>query len=318
MTARRSSAKVVVISGPTGSGKSAVAMSLVRRTDLPEMEIISADSRQVYREMDIGTDKPGRAARKAVPHHLLDVVLPPERYSAADFERDAAALIETLGKTGKLPLVVGGTGLYIRALLNGLAPVGGEAFETRETLRRELAEKGVAVLYQRLLKQDPDRARKIQPNDAFRIIRALEILEQGVHSITGVYGAHAFREQKYKNLFFILSVERSELYKRIESRVDQMVERGLFQEVRQLVEKYGEGAPGLSGIGYRQVLQFLNHRMTKEQVVERIKRDTRRYAKRQITWFKKEKGAIWITHDPLNPEKTVARIAGEIRVFVND
>ncbi|MBN1354693.1 tRNA (adenosine(37)-N6)-dimethylallyltransferase MiaA [bacterium] len=308
---------IMILAGPTGSGKSALAELLCRSGQFPACEIITADSRQIYCGMDIGTDKPSAELRRSIPHHLVDILNPDQRFSAADFARKADQCIRRITQNDALPLVVGGTGLYLRVLVGGLADLIDRATVIREELKEKIRLNGLDTLYAGLQQLDPDRARAIHPKDAFRIIRALEILQCGSEKASEILSRHAFQKRKYRVLFFVLNVPRANLYKRIDARVDRMIGEGLIREVRSLVVKYGPDAPGLSAIGYRQVLKHLSREITRNEAARLIKRDTRRFSKRQLTWFRKESDAIWIDHDPDHPESTVDIIVRRLRAFLD-
>ena len=306
---------VVVLAGPTGSGKTSLAMALARSSGLPPIEIINADSRQVYRGMDIGTDKLPEADRSDVPHHLLDIIDPDTRYSSADFARDAGRCIREIRIRNALPLVVGGTGLYIRVLTCGLAPLGGPNQVIRDKYRLLLEQNGPVELHEMLRMRDPVRAGTIERTDAFRVIRALELLDTGEENIAGTLNAHGFSEQRYHSLKFVLNVDREKLFNRIDERVDIMMSTGLIREVQILLQRFHRDSPGLSGIGYRQICDCLEGKLSLTEAVRLVKRDTRHFAKRQITWFRKEPDAQWIDHDPADPVKSLDRIAEGIRRF---
>lgn len=306
---------IIVLTGPTGAGKSSLALLLAVYPGMPAIEIICADSRQIYRGMDIGTDKTNPDDRRSIPHHLLDIIDPDTRFSAADFAAHAGACIQDILNRNALPVVVGGTGLYIRALTCGLARLTGPVRGSRAKYHRLLEKEGSAALYEQLRQRDPARSRNVSPSDTFRVIRALEILDSGTEDISCALSAHGFEENPYHSLKFFLSVDRDKLYTRIDARVDAMIERGLIQEVAALRNRFGEQAPALSGIGYSQIGRYLDHELTREEAIRIIKRDTRHYAKRQITWFRKEPGIEMLPHDPDNPEKTLMILGERIRRF---
>ena len=303
---------IVIIAGPTGSGKSAVSQKLYRLFEHPRIEIISADSRQIYRFMDIGTDKPKLEILKTIPHHMIDLITPDQEFSAGEYRTETLKVLKVIRQNKAIPVIVGGTGLYIRVLLGGLATDAGKNVVIRNRLHRELEEEGAGALHLRLSKLDPDRAKDINPEDTYRIIRTLEIIESGIDSPSQVFADHQFDDSPFLPLFFVLNVDRVKLYNRIEARVDQMVAAGLFQEVAMILSKFGEKAPGLTGIGYKQVVMFFKNLIGREEAIRLIKRDTRRYAKRQMTWFRKEKGVIGLNHDPDNSEITVESIKSNI------
>ncbi len=285
---------LVVIASPTASGKTDLALDLARKFG---GEILNADSLQVYRYLDIGTAKPSSDQRKAVPHHLLDVVDPDEEYNAAIYSDEARKIIETLAGKNKPVFVVGGTGLYIRALESGMI----ETPPVDETLRayyKELGRQhGREYLYRLLEQRDPLSAARLHQNDAVRIIRALEVLDQSGQSIVSLQEKHAFAESPYDVLKIGLCVDREELKKRISLRTQTMVASGLLDEVRGLLERgYAETLKPLQSLGYRQMIDFIRGRSDWEGTLNRINRDTWQYAKRQMTWFGADKAMVW--HDP--------------------
>lgn len=306
---------LIVIGGPTGSGKSSLAVALARSAELPPVEIISADSRQIYRHMDIGTDKVSREIQAEIPHHMLDIIDPDQQYSAGTFVKEADAIIRDITRRGSLPVVAGGTGLYIRVLTGGLAALDGPDPERRAYYRQILDRKGSEALYELLRSRDPARAESLEPVDSFRVIRALEILDSGADNIQSIYESHNFAEEPYHCLKLILTMDRETLYKRIDRRVDEMVSLGLLDEVRQLRQHYPDSAPGMNAIGYRQMIQFLNQEISMDEAVRIIKRNSRRYAKRQLTWFRKESAVQWVESDPSNPDALIADVTRQVRRF---
>ena len=307
---------VIVIAGPTGSGKSATAELLCDVCSDVSLEIVSADSRQIYRELEIGTDKPDRTARRTYPYHMVDFWEPNRIFSAADYVNRAKPIINEIHARCAVPVITGGTGLYIRALLGGLAEIGGRRVEVREKLQERCRKLGVEMLYQELLQLDPLRAAAISSKDQFRIIRALEVLQAGVKEVSAAYEHHGFNDRPYLSLMFILNISRDNLYKRIEHRVDKMIESGFVDEVRRLLDQFGYDAPALNAIGYRQIGMYLAGEIPVTEAVRLIKRDTRRYAKRQLTWFRKEANAEWLIHDPNNPAITAQVILEKILKFL--
>jgi tRNA dimethylallyltransferase len=283
---------LVVICGPTASGKTALALKLAEH--LP-VEIISADSRQVYRGMDIGTAKPDRRELAEVPHHLIDVVDPDENFTAADFVKRGRAAIEQIHLRGRLPLVVGGTGLYVRALLRGLADApGGD-----ERLRRELhlmeKREGAGTLYRQLEKIDPPLADRLSPRDRIRIVRALEVFHLTGRRFSDLQMEHASRPDYYRALKIGLASDRKILYDRIDRRVENMISSGLPEEVRGLLEQgYSPELKAMQTIGYRETVDYLRDRLSLDETVSLIQRNSRRYAKRQLTWFGRENSIIWL------------------------
>ncbi len=286
-------AVLLVIAGPTAVGKSEVAMAVARRLN---GEIVSADSVQVYRYLDIGTAKPTPAERAAVPHHLIDLVDPDEEYTVADFQHDARLAIAAVRERGRLPVLVGGSGLYIRAVVRNyaFAPTGPDD-TLRRKLRREAELHGAEALYRRLAEADPVTAKKIHPNDLRRVIRALEVCLQGAKPLSQQAAATPGPDPGEKLFMFGLTMPRDLLYRRIGERVDRMVENGLVQEVQSLLDRgYSRKSKAMMSLGYRRIADSLCGDLTLEEAVELIKRDTRRFAKRQLTWFKRDEDIRWL------------------------
>jgi tRNA dimethylallyltransferase len=282
---------LLLIVGPTGVGKTAVAVCLADRVP---MEVVSADSRQVYRGMDAATGKPTPEERKAVPHHLLDLIEPGERYHAARFRLDAAAAIEKIRAAGRLPVIVGGTGLYVRALLRGLDPAPPADPALRARLEETVREKGPAALHRELAALDPGLAARLHPNDKVRVIRAIE--KHGLSSATG--GSWTRAVPPWKALMFGLTRERGALNRGLAERAREMLAGGMMQEVRRLIgARHDESAPGMAGIGYRQIAAVLGGRLAEAEAQRIMIRDTQRYAKRQMTWFAREPGIQWLDVD---------------------
>ena len=283
---------VVVLCGPTASGKTSLALELAGHWPL---EIVSADSRQVYRGMDIGTAKASAAERALVPHHLLDVADPDQDFSVADFLPLARQAIAAIGERKKLPLIVGGTGLYLRALTAGLLDLPGADPELRAALAAEEEASGPGTLHRRLAAVDPVAAANTPPRNLVRIIRALEVWTLTGIPISRHQANHAFAEQPYRCLKLGLATSRAELLQRIEQRVDAMLGAGMVAEVEGLLAAgYAENLKALQTIGYREVLDYLQSECSFSEMRERIIINTRRYAKRQLTWFRKDKSIIWV------------------------
>ncbi len=284
--------RIVVIAGPTAGGKTSLSIEVAR---VFNAEIISADSMQVYRGMDIGTAKPTEEERKGIPHHLLNVVDPDEPFNAALYRSLAqAAAMEVIGR-GKVCLVVGGTGLYIKSLLQGLFDCPPATRELRQSLDLEWESDGEAGLYKKLEFLDPERAKKIHPNDRVRILRALEIIELAKRRPSELVREHRFGERTFDALKFCLYLDREQLYQRIDARSVEMWERGLVTETEELIKKgYGADLKSMGAIGYRQAIRYLNNETTLEQAVSSLQKDTRRYAKRQLTWFRKDPEYVWL------------------------
>ncbi|ABA88554.1 tRNA (N6-dimethylallyl-A37)-dimethylallyltransferase [Syntrophotalea carbinolica DSM 2380] len=283
---------IVVLCGPTAAGKTALAVRLAG--ELP-VEVVSADSRQVYRHMDIGTAKPTSEELAAVPHHLIDVVDPDENFTAGNFCRlGRQALNDILGRN-RLPIVVGGTGLYIQALLHGLIDVPDGDSELRATLLRAEQLHGEGTLYQRLQIVDPVLAKRLPPNDLVRIVRGLEVYELCNRRLSDLQAEHAGQKSPYRVLTLGLTMSREALYERINHRVWRMLEDGLAQEVEFLLKRgYAAECKAMQTIGYRELVQHVLGNLSMDEAVRLIQRDTRRYAKRQLTWFNKVNSIIWL------------------------
>jgi len=259
-------------------------------------EVVNADSMQVFRHMDIGTAKPAPAEMRGVPHHLLDIVEPDGEYTAADFRRDASLKIAEINGRGHSAFVVGGTGLYVRALTEGLAPAPGADRRIREGLLMQARKEGPGALHRRLARVDPAAAAAIHPNNLRRVIRAMEVFEITGTPISDLHRAHAFAERPFDTLKIGLAVEREALYRAIERRVDGMISAGLVEEVRSLLARgYRSDLKPMTGLGYKEITAFIEGRSTLAEAVELIKRNTRRYAKRQLTWFRKDKEIKWFS-----------------------
>jgi tRNA dimethylallyltransferase len=297
---------LLVICGPTAAGKSSVGIEVAERLG---GEIVSADSMQLYRGLDIGTDKPPAGIRNRVSHHMIDVVDPEEGYSAARYEREAGEIINRLQAGNKLPIVVGGSGLYIRILINGIFPAPPASAAIRRRLKEESREHGAHALYERLKTIDPAYARIAAPTDLRRIVRALEVFEITGAPFSEWHSRHR-TERKTRDSFMVgLMRSREDLYGRIDRRVDEMFACGLLDEVRRLCEKgHGPALLRLRPVGYIEALDYLEGRIAVEEAISLTKRNSRRYAKRQMTWFRKEP-VRWIDLEPADGAKeTMARI----------
>ena len=284
---------LLVIVGPTGVGKTEVAANLVQKV---KGEIISADSRQVYKQMDIGTAKPSADLLMAAPHHLIDIVFPDEIFNVADFKSRAEAIIEKLQTQNKLPVLVGGSGLYIRAVVDGLFVGPGTDWTLRRRLKEREETQGEGTLYRELEEIDPLTSSRLHPHDQRRIIRALEVYYLSGRTIS----SHQRQSPGplAKRVIIGLKKERQSLYRSIELRVDEMIKKGLIEEVKSLLAKgYREDLPSMQGLGYRQIVEYLKGRCSKEEAVRLIKRDTRRFTKRQFNWFRRDDRIIWLDTD---------------------
>lgn len=283
--------KIIVICGPTGVGKTSAALELARGFN---GEIVSADSRQIYRYMDIGTAKPTASERARIPHHMIDIVNPEDPFDAATYAREAGQIIRKLHERRITPLVVGGTGLYIKALLHGLFPDGRTDPVVRKRLQEEAKVHGTGFLYQRLRQCDLATAQRLHPNDTFRIIRALEIYEITGQAISRHHIGHRFASTPFRTLKIGLNLERNILYERINRRVDVMIEAGLVDETKKLLQMgYSADLKSMQSLGYRHLVDFIHGRAAWDETLGTWKRDTRRYAKQQLTWFKADGEIIW-------------------------
>lgn len=287
--------KIVIVCGPTGIGKTAVAIRLARGFN---GEVISADSMQIYRYMDIGTAKPTPEEQAAARHHLIDIVDPDTVFDAAAFARQAGKTIRVLSETGKLPILAGGTGLYVKALVYGLSRARPADPALLARLKADAENLGSEALHQRLVRCDPVSAARIHPNDTFRIVRALEIFEKTGCPLSGYHAEHRFARARFTTCKIGLEMDREALYQRIDQRVDMMIAAGLLQEVESLLSRgYHAGLKSMQSIGYRHMAAYLDGRFSWEEAVALMKRDTRRYAKRQFTWFRADPEIKWFRID---------------------
>jgi tRNA dimethylallyltransferase len=299
-------APLVVLSGPTASGKSSLAMALARAFPL---EIVNADSLQVYRYLDIGTAKPLPADREEIPHHLVDVVDPDEPYDAGRYVRDAEGAIAGVRARGNVPLLVGGTGMYVRAVLRGLDPLPSDP-EVRSALNRRWEEEGSAALHGELSRLDPETAARVHPADRLRVVRALEIAAvSGIPPSRARVAWGAADKGGRRVLFLALWPPREELYRRIDARTEGMFRQGLLDEVRGLLAKgYGRELKPMGALGYRHAVAHLLDGVPLEDTVGTVKRDTRRYARRQETWLSAEAGVV-----RLDPGKAIREASESLR-----
>ena len=284
---------VLFIVGPTASGKSALAVALAKKL---HGEIVSADSMLVYKGMDVGTAKPTKKERGGVSHHGIDLIAPSKTFSVFAYRQTALKVIKDIVKRGKVPIVAGGTGFYVRALLEGLSPLPGANASIRRQLEREALEQGLPALYERLLKLDPKRAKAIGPHNQRRIIRALEIyLVSGKKPSRTPSKTPGLMELGYKPVVIGLNRDREALYQKINQRVDAMFRKGLVREVKQLARKKLSQA-ALQGVGYKETLDWILAKGERPvaEVKDRIKQATRHFAKRQWTWFKRERDIRWV------------------------
>lgn len=284
--------KVIVICGPTASGKTSLSIELAKQI---QGEIVSCDSMQIYKEMDIGTAKPTEEEKQGIPHYLLDFVSPEDRYSVADYKKDAKKAIKEIIQKGKVPIVVGGTGLYIDSLIYEIEyPIIEFDEKYRKQLEKRVEEEGLVNLYEEAKKIDPIAIEKISQNDAKRILRILEIYHTTGKTKTEQEIESRKNPPEYDYQVYALKWEREALYERINKRVDIMIEQGLIEEVKSILKKHEQFPTAMQGLGYKEVVEYLQGKLSKKEMIEKLKMETRRYAKRQMTWFRKNKQTIWL------------------------
>lgn len=305
---------LVILTGPTAVGKTALSLKLARAIG---GEIISADSMQVYRRMDIGSAKILPAEQEGIPHHLIDVLEPTQEFNAALFQELCNEAITRIRQAGHIPILAGGTGFYIQAVLRGIDFTEHEdpTTQIRQRLEEEASRLGAGALHKRLTQVDPDAAAQIHPNNVKRTIRALEYYEQTGQRISLHNETQKARENAFHAAYFVLTDDRARLYDRIDRRVDLMMEQGLVDEVKALRD---EGVvltdTSMQGLGYRQIMEYLQGDYDLEEAVYRIKRDTRHFAKRQLTWFRREPDVIWLDKQELtDDDQLLERILGVLR-----
>jgi tRNA dimethylallyltransferase len=297
--------KIIFLVGPTASGKSAVALELAKRLNC---EIISCDSMQVYKELNIVSDKPSKSDRKKIRHHLIDVVSLGQDYNVADYQQKAQEAIKKIHGKNKIPLIVGGSGLYMKVLLDGIFSEGSTDKKIRNKLYKQAEKYGKLYLYRRLKKIDLAAAKKIHPNDLRRIVRALEIYDKTKIPISKLQRQTKGLSGEYDVKVFGLQLDREVLYQRINDRVDKMFKAGLVKELNKILhKKLSQTAKKI--IGIKEIGDFLDAKITLDEARELLKRNSRRFAKRQLTWFRKEKRINWI---PVRPEENLKAIAQKI------
>lgn len=306
---------LIILTGPTAVGKTALSIELAKKIG---GEIISADSMQVYRHMDIGSAKITKEEMDGVPHHLIDILEPDEEFHVALFQKLAKEAMEQIRLRGHIPIVVGGTGFYIQALLYDIDFTENE--DEGGNIRRELEnvakEKGADYLHERLREIDPKSADAIHANNIKRVVRALEFYYLTGKQISEHNETERAKESPYSFLYYVLNTDREILYKRIEERVDSMLKEGLIDEVRHLKEMgMNRGMVSMQGLGYKEILDYLNGMCSLEEAVSVLKRDTRHFAKRQITWFKREREVTWLNLPDYENDKTriLAKICEDCR-----
>ncbi|UVT21344.1 MAG: tRNA (adenosine(37)-N6)-dimethylallyltransferase MiaA [Nitrospira sp.] len=306
---------LVVLLGPTAVGKSRIATQVAKHFDT---EVLAADSRQVYRGMDIGTDKPTTEERQGVPHRLIDLVDPGQTFNAGWYRRAALEEIDRLYAANRLPFIVGGTGLYIRTLVRGLCPAPQADPLVRADLKKLKEERGRDGLYAELMRVDPQTAARLHPNDESKVIRALEVYRLSGRPMSAMHDEHQFQEMPFSAFLIGLQRTAEALYRRIEERIDWQLTHGMVEETRSLLDSgYGRELGAMKGLGYRQVGAFLANESDYAEMVRRFKRDTRRFAKRQMTWFRKESGVVWLSiKEDESYERTAERVTAHIERFL--
>ena len=307
---------LIVLLGPTAVGKSRIAIQVAKHLDT---DVLAADSRQVYRGMNIGTDKPTAEEREGVPHRLIDLVAPSETFNAGWYRRVATVEIERLYGVGRVPFVVGGTGLYIRTLVKGLCSAPQADSDVRADLKKLRDDRGRDALYAELLRLDPKTATRLHPNDESKVMRALEVYRLSGRPLSTVQAEHGFHETPFSALLIGLERRKEILYRRIEERIDWQLTHGMVEETRSLLDEgYGRELGSMKGLGYRQVGAYLANEYDYAEMVRRFKRDTRRFAKRQMTWFRSEGGVAWMSIEDNEPyERTAERVIVHIERFMS-
>lgn len=301
---------LIILTGPTSVGKTGLSIRLAGELS---GEIISADSMQVYRHMDIGTAKITKEQMRGIPHHLIDILEPTEEYNVARFKEEAKAAVSQISKKGKLPVIAGGTGFYIQALLYDIDFSDNAQTDYRQKLFDTAAEYGNECLFEKLKEVDPKAASYLHANDVKRVTRALEFYKETGKRISEHNENERKNEPVYDHAYFVLNMPREKLYKKIDRRVDDMIENGLVDEVRGLKDMgCTEDMVSMKGLGYKEILRFLNGDISLDEAVCTIKRDTRHFAKRQLTWFKRERDVIWINKDEFdNDDDRIAEFIKE-------
>lgn len=296
---------IIIIAGPTASGKTSLSIGLAKALN---GEIISADSMQIYKDMTIGTAKIRQDEMDGVVHHLVDELTPDTRYTAADFKEKAEMLIEDISSRGKIPMIVGGTGLYINSLIYELnMKEANTDLEIRHRLEREAEDMGAEKFYEKLKAVDPESCEKIHHNNVKRVIRALEVYETTGKKFSDQYDFRK-KNDKYNPIYFCLTMDRAKLYDRINKRIDIMLDEGLVEEVKCLLDKgYDKSLASMQGLGYKEIVAYLEGEMDLEEAVYVLKRDTRRFAKRQLTWFRREEMVHWVDKDEFENDDEILK-----------
>lgn len=303
--------KVVVIVGPTASGKTALSVELAKKID---GEIISSDSMQIYKDMNIGTAKVTKDEMQGIKHYLVDFVSPNERYTVSDFKSDCEKAIEEIISHKKVPIIVGGTGLYVDSIVNSIEYAN---MQFDEKYRNELMEKAgnpqeLDKMWKKALEIDPLAMKKISSNDKKRIIRVLEIYKATGKTKTQLEIESRKKTSRYDFKIFGITMDRQILYDRINRRVDLMIENGLENEVKEILQKYEKFPTAMQGIGYKEVVQYFNGNISRQEMIDKIKQESRRYAKRQLTWFRRNKEIIWLDSNENTIQYNIERIIEEL------
>ena len=301
-----------ILLGPTGVGKTDISIKLVQK--MPDIEIISADSMQIYKYMDIGTAKPDKSTLKAIKHHIIDIVEPSDNFDVTQYSKLATNTILDVFKRGKIPILAGGSGLYIFSIINPLFTGPSKNIEYRKILEEEAKIHGKKYLYDKLVKIDPISASKIEINDLRRVIRALEVYKSIGKTISYLQKKASSKNAKFKYHIIGLKRSRENLYQRINLRIDKMIKGGFIKEVKMLRDMgYKEDLNSMQGLGYKQINKYLNGVYTEEETINLIKIETRHYAKRQMTWFKnKIENIKWIDLDKYSENEAVSKIINTI------
>lgn len=315
MTISKKNSTLLILLGPTGVGKTDISIKLAQK--IPDIEIISADSMQIYKYMDIGTAKPKKNILKIIKHHMIDIVDPAENFDVMQYNKLATKIILDIFRRDKIPILVGGSGLYISSIIKPLFSGPGKDADYRKILEEEAEKHGKEYLYEKLSKIDPISASRIKPNDLRRIIRALEVYNSTGKPISYLQNNDSNKynkNAKFKYHIIGLKRNRENLYQNINSRVDKMIKDGLIEEVKELRAKgYNSNLNSMQGLGYKQINKYLDGEYDKETAINLIKRDTRHYAKRQMTWFNnKIKNIEWINLDNYNEDEVISKIIARI------
>lgn len=306
--------KIVAVVGPTASGKTALAVKLAKRFN---GEVISADSMQVYKGMDIATAKPDENEMSGIPHHLISIISPDEEFSVSIFKTLAEKAIEDISSRGKLPIIAGGTGLYIDALLNNTTFLDNtKNDEIRSKLQKRAESEGAEALYKELLEKDPQTAEKIHPNNVLKIVRALEILYSSGKTLTEQNAESHLEKSPYESLIIGLNAkERDYLYNRINSRVEKMVDMGLVEECRAFYSQ-SFAHTAVQAIGYKEIKPYIDGEITLDEAKDNLKQSTRRYAKRQLTWFRRNEKINWLNIDEMSKEELILSAENIVKEFL--